>query len=591
MSETSSIDYASSIEHISALTAANVPYLWVTTHEESRFIKDLCAGLSEKEIWTWSSYSGLIKYEPLERITRATGELEKSNNPVIALQYIADYKKKESFKKGETEFEDDSHSVWILKDFNTVLSPPIARQMRDLYRTLVRGRKIVIIVAPVLGYAGGKTGMEPTLEKQITVIPYELPSKEAIEKRVKSVINNFKKVEKVLVSTGEKKEVISYSEDDVNRFTTALQGLTQVEADNAIMTSICHLGKIDEKKLMREKKQIIQRSEILEYIGNTPALNDVGGLDLAKKYFKLYSNQFSKEAEEFGVEPLRGVLFVGPPGTGKSLICKSVSAEWHLPLIRLDVGKVMGGIVGQSEGNMRAAIASAIACAPAILWLDEIEKTLSGTKSSNQSDGGTLSRVFGTLLTAMEEGMKGLVILATSNDISALPPELIRRFNEVMFVDLPVPEEREEIFTIHFRKRERDLSKMDLDLKTLAKITHGFTGSEIEKAVKEGIARAFQAGRKNILQEDLVGAIKDTKCISKIMKEQIETSRDWARDRARYASSLAEKAASPGGQKVVTSGGKELDLDGVLSDLTETKNKQKQIIDSDLDRFDNIGGK
>jgi len=226
-----------------------------------------------------------------------------------------------------------------------------------------------------------------------------------------------------------------------------------------------------------------------------------------------------------------------------------------------------------------------------ILWLDEIEKTLSGTKSSNQSDGGTLSRVFGTLLTAMEEGMKGLVILATSNDISALPPELIRRFNEVMFVDLPVPEEREEIFTIHFRKRGRDLSKMDLDLKTLAKITHGFTGSEIEKAVKEGIARAFQAGRKNILQEDLVGAIKDTKCISKIMKEQIETSRDWARDRARYASSLAEKAASPGGQKVVTSGGKELDLDGVLSDLTETKNKQKQIIDSDLDRFDNIGGK
>jgi len=367
MSETSSIDYASSIEHISALTAANVPYLWVTTHEESRFIKDLCAGLSEKEIWTWSSYSGLIKYEPLERITRATGELEKSNNPVIALQYIADYKKKVFFEKGETEFEDDSHSVWILKDFNTVLSPPIARQMRDLYRTLVRGRKIVIIVAPVLGYAGGKTGMEPTLEKQITVIPYELPSKEAIEKRVKSVINNFKKVEKVLVSTGEKKEVISYSEDDVNRFTTALQGLTQVEADNAIMTSICHLGKIDEKKLMREKKQIIQRSEILEYIGNTPDLEDVGGLDLAKKYFKLYSSQFSKEAIEFGVEPLRGVLFVGPPGTGKSLICKSVSAEWHLPLIRLDVGKVMGGIVGQSEGNMRNALASAQACAPCVV--------------------------------------------------------------------------------------------------------------------------------------------------------------------------------------------------------------------------------
>jgi MoxR-like ATPase len=214
-----------------------------------------------------------------------------------------------------------------------------------------------------------------------------------------------------------------------------------------------------------------------------------------------------------------------------------------------------------------------------VLWIDEIEKSLSGTKSSNFSDGGTLARVFGTLLTSMEEGMEGVVTIATANDIQALPPELIRRFNEVLFVDLPQPEERKEIFEIHFKKRGRNVEDLNLNMDELVKATHKFTGSEIEKAVKESIARAFRLKREDVIQEDVLGAVKDTKPIAKIMKDKIDAIRDWARDKARYASSLAEAAASPYGQKVYTSSGKELDFDSELDEIDELGNDNKRFED------------
>jgi len=256
---------------------------------------------------------------------------------------------------------------------------------------------------------------------------------------------------------------------------------------------------------------------------------------------------------------------------GKSLISKTISSEWKLPLLRLDVGKVMQGLIGSSEQNMRQAIAQAESCSPAVLWLDEIEKSLSGTKSSNHSDGGTLARVFGTLLTAMEEGMKGVVLIATANDIQALPPELIRRFDEVFFIDLPTPEEREEIFTIHFRKKGRDVKKLKLNMEKIIKASHKFTGSEIEKVVKESIARAYHSKKKDVTTKDVIGAIEDTRVIAVVMKEQIDKIRDWAKDRARYASSLAEKAAAPGKQKVHTNKGEELDVSESLDGLDEIK--------------------
>lgn len=571
-----SIDYGSSIEHIKSLVKAHVPYIWVTSYEEQRFLRSLqeeIAGLLKQELWTWSSYSGLLRYDSAEEITRATGELEKTNMPNIALGYIEQYKQPAQF----------SGSIWVMKDFHTVLAQPIPRQLRDIRRVLARTKKTIIFLAPCLahGPGGSKGGLDPTLEKSIVVVPYELPSRNYIEKRVRGSVQQLKNRTKgSKVSTTK----LDYTDEEYERFTTSLQGLTEQEADAALLTCIVHLDRVDEKKLLREKKQIIQKSEILEYIGASPSMSDVGGLDAAKKYFETYADQFTKEAEAYGVEPLRGVLLTGVPGTGKSLLAKAIAALWNLPLLRLDVGKVMTGLVGGSEEKMRAVISQVEAIAPCVLWIDEIEKSLSGTKSSNFSDGGTLSRVFGTLLTAMEERMQGVVTIATANDIQALPPELIRRFNEVMFVDLPTAEEREEIFEIHLRKRGRDLKKLNLNMEELINSTNLYTGAEIEKAVKEAIARAFRTKQKDVGQKELLGAVQDTKCIAKVMKDQIDAIRDWARDKARYASSLAQKAANT--RKVTTKKGKTLDLNAELDNMEEVGKKDVAL--GDLDGVDNL---
>jgi SpoVK/Ycf46/Vps4 family AAA+-type ATPase len=221
-----------------------------------------------------------------------------------------------------------------------------------------------------------------------------------------------------------------------------------------------------------------------------------------------------------------------------------------------------------------------------LLWIDEIEKSLSGTKSSNVSDGGTLARVFGTLLTAMEERMKGVVVIATANDIQALPPELIRRFTEVFFVDLPTPEEREEIFKIHLKKRKRESEKIDLT--ELITASHQFTGSEIEKAVKEGIVRAYHDGKRELKAVDILGALQDTRAISRVMKEKIDEIRDWARNRARYASSLAAAASQPGAQKITSKKGRKISIsDAADEDIVIKKKKEEN--QSPLDnRISNI---
>jgi hypothetical protein len=240
----------------------------------------------------------------------------------------------------------------------------------------------------------------------------------------------------------------------------------------------------------------------------------------------------------------------------------------------------MTGIVGASEEKMRQVIDQAEAISPCTLWIDEIEKSLSGTKSSNFSDGGTMSRVFGTLLTAMEERMKDVVVIATANDISSLPPELIRRFNETFFVDLPTASERREIFEIHLRKKGRDAKALGLDLDRLVRESNRYTGSEIEKAVHTAIAMCFSTDSEEIGTEDISAAITDTRPICMVMSEQIDALQKWAAGRARYASSEAARQAEilSGGKGVITKGGKVLDLEDDLDQLDSDIKTQPELI-------------
>lgn len=534
------------------LIVSQTPYTYIISPDEEQCIRELYSILClqdkekpSKEMFIWSSYCGLVKYSEsfFRDVIKGTGHFENSSNPSTAISMIHTYPGKED-------------SIFIFRDFNTILTPAVARQLKDLYFYFGHTTPIksIIGIAGVLGHFHGamNSGVEPTLEKQISIVNWDLPTKEQIEQHIRNEC-----IVPLVAKSGKE-----FTDEEVNKICTSLQGLSLVEINDAIAVCFTEKKTLDPHRLMQQKKQIILRSDILEYIESNNTMDDLGGLNNLKKYIKDHANSASKSAIEFGVDPLKGIVLVGIPGSGKSASAKAIGNSWGIPTLRLDVGKVMAGLVGASEKRMRSAIQQAKAVAPCVLWVDEIEKALSGTKSSNFSDGGTLSRVFGTLLTEMEEGLNGagVVIVATANDISMLPPELIRRFSETFYVGLPTESERKDIWSIHLKRKNRD--PKEFDLSKLAKVSNKFTGAEIEKALKEAISICFNDNQRAVTTEDIVGAIKSTKPLWVVMKEVIKNTEDWAKTRARFASSLAEEEI----RSVETSSGSKISMDNLDDD-------------------------
>lgn len=559
------VKYKGCMDEVVALIKARAPIIWVVTHEEQRFIKEFEQTINKKlkrDLWTWSSYQGLVKYKDTDEVIQAQGEDAKTNNPQRALQRVIELINKTNNRS----------LCFLLKDFHTVLIEPVPRQIRDMYDFLAGTGGSLVILSPLLahGPGGRERGLPSTLEKQICVVEYELPTFEVIKQRIETTLEQMK----LNIQDGKSKYQLDYTDTEIIEFSKALQGLTILEIETAIATSFTHLYKLDVEKLLQDKRQIIRKSQILEFIDEPVSMDDIGGLNQAKNYLAKYAKANTDEARKYGVEPLKGILLVGIPGCGKSLLTKAVRAMWKLPLLQLDVGKVMGSLVGQSEGKMREVIQQAEACAPCLLLIDEVEKGLAGTKSSNMTDGGTLARVFGTLLTAMQDRLYGVTVIATANSIELLPPEFIRRFNEVFFVDLPGPEERWEVFTIHLNKRGRDIKNFEQFKDKLLEASMNYTGAEIEKAIKDAIAAAFYDNHKDLSHKDLLQALKDTKPISKVMADKIKKIRDKAKGQYRFASSWSEQQLS--GNKVASEKGKTLDVNKTCDDLNEFVKSSKK---------------
>jgi SpoVK/Ycf46/Vps4 family AAA+-type ATPase len=296
----------------------------------------------------------------------------------------------------------------------------------------------------------------------------------------------------------------------------------------------------DAEVILSEKEQIIRKSGILEYFRAQERFADIGGLDALKDWLRKRSSAFTERARDYGLPQPKGIMLLGVQGCGKSLTAKAIASLYGLPLLRLDVGRVFSGIIGSSEARMRRAIQTANSIAPCVLWIDEIDKGLSGTHSSTFSDAGTASRVFATFVTWLQEKESAVFVVATANDVTNLPPELLRkgRFDEIFFVDLPSAAERSEIFQIHLQKRKREPA--DFNTEELAAACPGFSGAEIEQALISAMYDAF-AEEREIEVADIVQAIHETVPLSVTMQEEIQWLRQWSAARTRPASSMVSE--------------------------------------------------
>jgi hypothetical protein len=326
---------------------------------------------------------------------------------------------------------------------------------------------------------------------------------------------------------------VTLSGEDVARLLTHLQGLTLFEVKKILTKVIVEDGSFtadDIPRIAEAKKEIIERSGVLEYFAAEERMSEIAGLSNLKTWLGKRKAAFSEplRAKEFGLSPPRGILLLGVQGCGKSMCAKAIAREWQLPLIRLDPSNLYNKYFGESEKNLKRATRTAETMAPIVLWIDEMEKAFA---QGGGDDSGTSTRIFGSFLSWMQEKKPGVFVVATCNDITRLPPELVRkgRFDEIFFVDLPAPDVRKTILAVHLKKRGRDPSRYDLD--ALAAHTGGFSGAELEQVVLAALYSAF-AGGHELATQDLLDEIARTVPLSTTMAEQIEALRAWAQKRA-----------------------------------------------------------
>ncbi|MHC4270842.1 MAG: AAA family ATPase [Planctomycetota bacterium] len=311
-----------------------------------------------------------------------------------------------------------------------------------------------------------------------------------------------------------------------------LRGLTRRQAEQVIVDAITHNQRFDDNDInviMASKRRMIQRGGLLEYIETPLTLGEIGGMRNLKKWLKTRQNAFGKDAKEFGLRAPRGVLMLGVQGAGKSLCAKAIATAWHQPLLRMDPGALYASYIGESERNLREALRQTEMMSPVILWIDEIEKAFASA-ASRSADGGLSQRMFGTLLTWLQERTAPVFVVATANDIEALPSELLRkgRFDEIFFVDLPSMEVRKEIFSIHLKKCHRDFTSFDLD--ALSNASKGYSGSEIEQAILSALHEAYD-NKAELNTELILEALKISPPLSVTMAEKVLALQQWAKGR------------------------------------------------------------
>jgi SpoVK/Ycf46/Vps4 family AAA+-type ATPase len=481
------------------LLRARYPLLYIPTQEEERLeaaIATAAERLGPRVVYYWDFVEG-YQGNPND-----AGFAQR--NPLQALDLVE-------------KVSASTAAIFILRDFHRFLEDvAIARKLRNLARSLKSQPKNIVIVAPEVVIPMG-------LSEVLHVVDFPLPGPEEIQAEI----------QRLLQAT-----TASLTPKEIDDLVRACQGLSLERIRRVLARAIAshnQLSAEDVELILEEKRQSIRQTQILDFFPARENMSDIGGLDSLKEWLLRRGGAFSERARQYGLPHPRGLLLVGIQGTGKSLTAKAIAHHWHLPLLRLDVGRLFAGLVGESESRTRQMIQLAEALAPCVLWIDEIDKAFAGFEG--KGDAGTTSRVFGTFITWLAEKTSPVFVVATANNIQSLPPEMLRkgRFDEIFFVGLPTEDERREIFNVHLnRLRPHNLASYDLD--RLAHETPAFSGAEIEQSLVEAMHLGFSQNR-DFTNEDILESASQIIPLARSAQEQVEFLQNWAAGgKARLAS-------------------------------------------------------
>jgi len=479
------------------LLRACYPLIYIPTLEEERVEAAiaLCGKrVGKGNLYLWDFVDGYQGNPNSEGVGK--------RNPLQALEFIE-------------KLPDNVSGIFILRDFQRFLEDiAVSRKLRNLARQLKAQTKNIVILAP-------QVQIPAELGEVMTVLDFPLLTQAEIKIEIQQLLPAVSLPPNLL--------------DDLAR---AAQGLSLERIRRVLTRCWASRGRLEAEDvdlMLEEKRQSIRQTQILDYYPTTEQISDIGGLDNLKDWLLRRGGAFSERARSYGLPYPRGLLLAGIQGTGKSLTAKAIAHHWHLPLLRLDVGRLFGGLVGESEARTRQMISLAEALAPCIFWIDEIDKAFAGVES--RGDGGTTSRVFGTFITWLSEKTSPVFVVATANNIQSLPPELLRkgRFDEIFFVGLPTEREREAIFNVHL-SRLRPHNLRNYDLKRLAYETLDFSGAEIEQILIEAMHIGFSQDR-DFSTEDILEAASQIIPLARTAQEQVQHLQEWARaGKARLAS-------------------------------------------------------
>lgn len=489
------------VERITKLVKSGCSFISIVTYEEQYVLDVIRTAASDikSDMWIWSVADG---------VRDGTGVLDDSlviNNtesPEAGLNNLA------GAKEG---------TICVTLDLCEYLKDAKnQRLLRNIINKFEKTNRSLIMI-------DSKDSLPGVLRSYVKPFEVSFPDEQELRGIITTTLKNIHQ---------KKPLEVGISRKGLDAIVRNLRGLTRRQAREIIHDTVAHDSRFDDEDInvvIAGKRRMIQQGSLLEYVEAPLDLSEIGGMKHLKKWLKQRENSFTDEADKFGLSAPRGVLMLGVQGAGKSLCAKAIATAWQQPLLRLDPGTLYASYIGESERNLRLALQQAEMMSPVVLWIDEIEKAFASAASRN-ADGGLSQRMFGSLLTWLQEHKQPVFVIATANDIEALPPELLRkgRFDEIFFVDLPSKETREQIFAIHIRKRRRDPEKFDIV--KLSEAASGFSGAEIEQAVISALHQAYDE-KSELNTEKIINAVKASPPLSVTMVEKVQQLRQWAKNR------------------------------------------------------------